>query len=243
MKQCEQMNKVRVCDALSKTALFEGLERSTFQNYCGLTRVKKYKKGEIVCSEGELCMNIGVIQKGQIAMQKYTSEGDFATIALLKPGDYFGDDLVFGSINTYHFTFEAMEPSEVLYVGKDTLNALFDHSSVVKNNFLRLLSDRVNKQNKRIALLSQKSIRHKIAFYLLDLRFELEVKGHKSNVIRLPLSKEVIAKLLAMPRPSFSRELINMQNQGLIKVCGRDIELLDISRLESEVVEGYNYEK
>lgn len=234
---------IKACEALSRTVLFAGLERSTFQNYCSLTRVKTFSKGEIVAAEGDICTSIGVIEKGRIAIQKYTSGGDFATIALLKPGEFFGEDLIFGSSNVYTFTLEAMSLSEVLFVNKDTLYALLDKSQVVKDNFLKLLSDRVNSQNRRIALLSQKSIRHKIAFYLLELRAEQTSGGKNINTVHLPVSKEVIAKLLAMPRPSFSRELIQMQKAGLIEVDGREIRLLDVLRLESEVVEGFIYER
>lgn len=234
---------IKACEALSRTVLFAGLERSTFQNYCSLTRVKTFSKGEIIAAEGDICTSIGVIEKGRIAIQKYTSGGDFATIALLKPGEFFGEDLIFGSSNIYTFTLEAMSLSEVLFVNKDTLYALLDKSQVVKDNFLKLLSDRINLQNRRIALLSQKSIRHKIAFYLLELRAELTSAGKNTNIVHLPVSKEVIAKLLAMPRPSFSRELIQMQKAGLVEVDGREIKLLDVLRLESEVVEGFIYER
>jgi CRP-like cAMP-binding protein len=234
---------IKACEALSRTVLFAGLERATFQDYCSLTRLRSFAKGEIIAAEGDVCTSIGVIEKGRIAMQKYTSGGDFATIALLQPGDFFGEDLIFGSSNMYTFTLEAMSVSEVLFVNKETLNALLDRSQVVKNNFLRILSDRVNSQNRRIALLSQKSIRHKIAFYLLDLRGEKGGGSNQGDTVHLPVSKEVIAKLLAMPRPSFSRELMQMQKDGLLEVSGREIRLKDIERLESEIVEKYQYER
>ncbi len=232
---------IRACEALSKTSLFQGLERSTFQEYCFLTRLRTFAKGEIVAAEGDVCSSIGVIEKGRIAIQKYTSGGEYATIALLKPGDFFGEDLIFGSSNVYTFTLEAMSLSEVLFVNKDTLNALIERSRVVRDNFSRILSDRILEQNKRIALLSQKSIRQKIAYYLLDLRSEKTGAAENGDTVRLPVSKEVVAKLLAMPRPSFSRELILMQKDGLIDYDGRSIRLLDILRLEAEVVEGFLY--
>jgi CRP-like cAMP-binding protein len=109
------------------------------------------------------------------------------------------------------------------------------------NNFLRMLSDRVAAQNSRIALLSQKSIRHKIAFYLLELRNGQHPGSTGSVTVELPVSKEVVAKLLAMPRPSFSRELIAMESDGLIEVKGRDVRLLDVATLENDVVEGFQF--
>ena len=231
---------MKACDALGRTALFAGLDRLTFQHYCSLTKVRTYARGEILAAEGDSCGSIGVIEQGQIAMQKYTSSGDFATIGLLEAGDFFGEDLIFGSSSIFTFTLEAMSTAEVLYVSRETLRALLDKSPVILNNFLRILSDRVAAQNSRIALLSQKSLRHKIAFYLLELRTRIGAsEDHGRTVVELPASKEVVAKLLAMPRPSFSRELIAMEADGLIEVKGRKIYILDVSTLENDVVEGF----
>jgi len=230
---------IKPCDALSRTLLFAGLDRSTFQNYCSLTKAKSFNKGEILAAEGDICTSIGVIEQGQVALQKYTSSGDFTTISLLGPGDFFGEDLIFGNSNIFTFTIEAMTQSEILFIGKDTLRSLLDRSPVVLNNFLQILSDRVSAQNSRIALLSQKSLRHKIAFYLLDLRGRQHPGNPLETMVTLPVSKEVVAKLLAMPRPSFSRELIAMEEDGLIKVNGRMIKLLDVPTMENEVIEGF----
>ena len=61
-----------------------------------------------------------------------------------------------------------------------------------------------------------------------------------TQAVELPVSKEVVARLLAMPRPSFSRELINMEREGLIRVSGRVIWLLDPDGLERGVIEGFS---
>ncbi len=230
---------IKPCDALAKTSLFSGLDRVTFHHYCSVTKVRSFARGEIVAAEGDFCNSIGVIEQGQIAMQKYTSSGDFATIGLLGPGEFFGEDLIFGSSNVFTFTLEAMSQTEVLFVNKDILSSLMDKSPVILNNFLQILSDRVTTQNSRIALLSQKSLRHKIAFYLLELRTEQHPGSSGSVTVQLPVSKEVVAKLLAMPRPSFSRELIAMENDGILEVNGRSIRLVDVSSLENDVVEGF----
>lgn len=139
------------------------------------------------------------------------------------------------------FTLEAMTDSEVLFISKNVLRELMDSSPEILNNFFRILSDRVNVQNSRIALLSQKSLRHKIAYYLLELRTLQHPSSTGPVSVSLPVSKEVVAKLLAMPRPSFSRELIAMEKGGLLEVHGRTILLLDVAALESDVVEGLQY--
>jgi CRP-like cAMP-binding protein len=182
-----------------------------------------------------------MIVDGQLAMQKYTSGGDFATLALLGPGEVFGENLIFGTRKTHPTTIEAVTNSKIIMISKDMLMHLLGNSPAIMSNFLRILSDRVQMQNRRITLLSQKS--------LLDLlRDQLEKEGEtpktarqlvSTQAVELPVSKEVVSRLLAMPRPSFSRELIAMERDGLIRVSGRVIWLLDLDGLERGVIEGF----
>lgn len=229
---------IKSCDVLAKSSLFSGLERSVYQKFCAGAKYRSFAKGELIAAQGDTCGNIGVIHTGQIGMQKYTSSGEFSTIALLGPGDFFGEDLIFGSSAVYTFTLEAMSLCDVIFLGKDILCALMEDSPVILNNFLKILSDRINLQNRRIALLSQRTLRHKIAYYLMELKKEQCGDRQGEDLIELPVSKEVVAKLLAMPRPSFSRELIAMEKDQLINVNGRFIRLLDTKTMEEDIAEG-----
>jgi len=239
----------KLCDVLSDTPLFSGLTHELFHSYCNKTTIRLVWKGEVLFNEGDPCTGIGMIMEGQLAMQKYSSSGDFATIELLGPGDIFGEYMIFGTRKNYTVTIEAVTNSKIIFITREMLLSILAQSPGVMNNFLTILSDRIQTQNRRISLLSQKSLRQKIANYLLELlRDQLEKEGESPKTIRktvstqaveLPVSKEVVSRLLAMPRPSFSRELISMERDGLIRVSGRVIWLLDLDGLEKGVIEGF----
>jgi len=231
----------KLCDVLSDTPLFSGLTHELFHSYCNKTTIRLVWKGEVLFNEGDPCTGIGMIMEGQLAMQKYSSSGDFATIELLGPGDIFGEYMIFGTRKNYTVTIEAVTNSKIIFITREMLLSILAQSPGVMNNFLTILSDRIQTQNRRISLLSQKSLRQKIANYLLELlRDQLEKEGESPKTIRktvstqaveLPVSKEVVSRLLAMPRPSFSRELIIMDRDGLLRVSGRVIWLLDLDCL------------
>ncbi len=239
----------KICDTLAETPLFAGLNHDMFHEYCGKTSIRLVWKGEVIVNEGDPCNGIGMIIDGQLAMQKYTSAGDFATLELLGAGDIFGEYLIFGNKKNYSVTIEAVTNSKIIFISREMLMTLLYQSPAIMKNFLTILSDRVLAQNRRISLLSQKSLRQKIANYLLELlRDQMEKEGENPKTVRktvstqaveLPVSKEVVSRLLAMPRPSFSRELISMERDGLIRVSGRVIWLLDLDRLERGVIEGF----
>lgn len=239
----------KICDIFATTPLFSGMDHSIFHDLCSKTSIKMVWKGEVLVNEGDACNGIGLIIEGQLAMQKYTSSGDFATLELLGTGEMFGEYLIFGARKNYPVTIEAVTNSKVIFLTREIVINLLNQNPEIMDNFLGILSDRVQAQNRRISLLSQKSLRQKIANYLLELlREQLEEEGESprsvgrtvsTQAVELPVSKEVVARLLAMPRPSFSRELISMERDGLIRVSGRVIWLTDLPRLERGVIEGF----
>ena len=62
-----------------------------------------------------------------------------------------------------------------------------------------------------------------------------EVKEQKSSSIILKNTKEEIAALLGVPRPSLSRELINLRDMNYIEFNRKVIKVLDIEGLEEEL--------
>ncbi|MDD3930893.1 MAG: Crp/Fnr family transcriptional regulator [Clostridiaceae bacterium] len=239
----------KICETLSDTPLFHGLNHDLFHEYCSQTSIRMVWRGEVLYHEGDPCTGIGMIIEGQLATQKYANSGDFATLELLGAGDIFGEYLIFGDRHTYPVTIEAVTNGKVIIISKEILMSLLYHNPEMMQNFLTILSNRVQAQNRRISLLSQKSLRQKIAHYLVELLHDqLEAEGEtprtakrivSTQAVELPVSKEVVARLLAMPRPSFSRELISMERDGLIRVSGRVIWLVDLDRLEQGVIEGF----
>ncbi|HHT44414.1 MAG TPA: Crp/Fnr family transcriptional regulator [Fastidiosipila sp.] len=239
----------RICDILGSTALLEGLTHELYHDFCSTTNIRTVWKGEVIAEEGSTARGVYVILEGQIAEQKHSSSGEFTTINLYGPLEMFGEDLVFATRKKYQTTFEAVTNSKLVFLSREQLLAMISKSAQLLHNFMRVLSDRLTAQKRRINLLSQKSLRQKIASYLLDLLHDqLEQNGQtfeeasrviSTHAVELPVSKEVVSRLLAMPRPSFSRELISMERDGLIRVSGRVIWLMDVESLAKGLIEGF----
>ena len=75
---------------------------------------------------------------------------------------------------------------------------------------MNLISKSVMKLQGKVKILSQKTIREKILFYIKN-----EIKRTKNKTIKIN-SKEELAKILNIPRPSLSRDLILLKEDGYI---------------------------
>lgn len=239
----------KLCDFLAMTKLFDGLNHNVYGDYCEQTNIHIYWKGEFIAREGDVSSGVGIIVEGQVAKQKYSQDGDSATLDLLEVGHTFGEDLIFSEDNKFDFSLEAVSSVKVVYVRREDLFEMINRSPQMLSNLLGLLSDHIQDQNKRIYTLSQRTLRQKISAYLLELLDLQLIAENKTlseasqivstHAVELPASKEVVSRLLAMPRPSFSRELIAMEKDGLVRVSGRVIWLCDLEGLESGIVGDY----
>ncbi len=231
----------KICETIASTKLFAGLDHDLYHEYCVNTPIHTFWKGQLIVMEGDLCKGIGVVMEGRIARQKYTPSGEFTTLELLGEGSIFGEDQIFSTHKQFSYSLEALTHVKTVHVSREDILALISKSPRLLLNYLALLSDRGLEQDQRIHLLSQKTLRLKISGYLLALLEEQlskegkmlrdAIDGSTATSVELPVSKEVVARLLAMPRPSFSRELISMEKDGLVRVDGRVVWLEDIQGL------------
>jgi CRP-like cAMP-binding protein len=84
--------------------------------------------------------------------------------------------------------------------------------------------------NKKIEYLSAKSIRSKVSNYLLDIS---RVNG--GIIFKIPMKRHELADYLNMPRPSFSREMGLMRDEGIIEFDGSLIKIKNILILEKSI--------
>lgn len=223
-----------IVDALSINFLFKEIGKEQLENILKelVYRRLKYKKGEIIANEGEPCSTLGVILKGKIEIQRLYSSGKNIVLSRFEKGDVFGEAILFASDSVYPATVMAITDCEILYINKEEILKIFIKNEIALSNFLSLLSNKIMILNSKIKNISFKSVRQKVINYILVKSED----GRLSSVV-LKENKETIAAELGIPRPSLSRELMNLRELGYIKFDRNTIDILDLEALEAEMLE------
>lgn len=193
---------------------------------------KKYSKGQIVASEGDECSSLGLVINGKIEIQRIYSSGKCLVLKQMEAGEVFGEAIIFSKKNEYPATIIASTECEISYIKKEDIIKLCLNEEAVLKNFIMLLSDKIFVLNRKIKTISFKSVRQKVVNFILE-----QTKEQKNTVIKLKLSKEQIASLLGIPRPSFSRELMKLRDDRLIEFDRNIIKVIDLESLEEELLE------
>jgi len=173
--------------------------------------IKSYSKNQIIYNEDDLVLNIGIVYSGEIRIETSTIDGFNFEIQILREGAIFGDALVYEESPLVPGNISSITDSKVIFIERNNFKKLLKDNHVFLENYLEYNAKRNIKQQFKIKLLGQPSIKEKILFYLKE-----EMKKQKSNKIKLNMNKENLSSFLGLNRPSLSRELMRMKKDGII---------------------------
>ncbi len=218
---------------LTKCVLFRSLNSEEIKNLMSSVKysIKHFDKDQTIAIEGDDCNNLGIIIKGHIEIHKSFSSGKVVTINHFESGNIFGEALVFSGIHSYPATLISNDDTEIMFISREDVLEMMSLNKAVLHNFMGVLSNRILMLNERLTNLTYDTVRKKIANILL-----LEYARQRSSNLILPYSRKKMAELLNIPRPSLSRELINMKEDGLIDFYKNRFKILDRKSLEDTLL-------
>ncbi len=218
---------------LQRSLLFRGIGEDSLAVMleCLKPRIRRCRQREIIVTRGQPFEGLGIIAGGRVALTRDMYSGNRIILGLLDEGDIFGEMVAFSDSKVWPMTVIAHEDSVLLFLppGKITgtcSNICASHSALIMN-MLTILSNRVLMLDRKIEHISAGSIRGKVSSYLLDMYRQ----AGKAD-FTIPLKRHELADYLGIPRPSLSREMIDMQRDGIIAFKGSDIEVKNVLELE-----------
>ncbi|MBC8059035.1 MAG: Crp/Fnr family transcriptional regulator [Clostridiaceae bacterium] len=190
-------------------------------------KIVRYSKGQVVHNEDDLCICLSIILEGNIEIQKIDAMGKLLTVAEFTVGSTFGENLIFGDRKKYPMTVFSKTETIVLEIKKESVSTLCQLDPKFMLEFLNTVSNRAMVLNSKLKEVTLKTIRQKISDFLL-----LQYNKTEKVEINIGMTKKDWADKLGVQRPSLSRELIKMKEDGIIDYEKDIIIIKDIDALE-----------
>jgi CRP/FNR family transcriptional regulator, dissimilatory nitrate respiration regulator len=209
-------------DILGETPLFSGLPEDQIRAVEAIAVEKSLTRGEIIFSEGDAGNGFYVVASGSVKVYKVSSEGKEQILHIFGTGEPFGEVPVFSG-QRFPANAQAIKVSRVLFFHRDRFVSLVVKNPSLALNMLAVLSVRLRQFTRQIENLSLKEVPARLATYLIYLSEEQKDRER----VRLAISKGQLASLLGTIPETLSRIFTRMASQNLIRVKGREIELMD----------------
>lgn len=215
----------RIHDLLAHAPMFRDLSPEELARIAAGTREVRADRGQILFQRNDPCEGFHIVVFGQVKLTVGTPAGAEKVVDILGPGASFGEALMFTE-RPYVVAATALADSLLLHVGKDTLFDEIARDPKLARLMLAGLSVRLHMLVRDVEALTLHSATQRVIGYLAHLQDE-----GGAGRITLPAQKSLVASRLNLTPEYFSRILHELEDDGIIAIDGRDIDIRDAQRL------------
>jgi CRP-like cAMP-binding protein len=212
---------------LSQSPVFRGISPDEMENLLIDTQyqIKKFSKGDMLAFREDKCENLMIVLKGSVKGEMLDPSGKSIKIEDIMAPYPIASAFLFGQRNQFPVNVTANEEVEVFFLSKNSVIEMFQKNKVFLTNYLNSISNRSQFLANKLMFLNFKTIKGKLANYLLKL------SAPDKTEITLPKSQAEMAQFFGVTRPSFARSLKEMEQEGLIETNRREIKILNKQQL------------
>jgi len=207
---------------IAASLLFQGLPSSQLAELAGITEVLEYGRREPIFFEGDDATGFYMVSQGQVKIFKMSMDGREKILHVFGPGEPFGEVPVFHGL-PFPANATALSRSSLLFFPRQGFVDLITAHPSMAMNMLAVLAQRLRRFATQIEHLSLKEVPGRLASHLLYLLDE----QHARDQVTLEVPKGQLASLLGTTPETLSRILGRLADDGLIRVRGRRIDILD----------------
>lgn len=209
--------------ALTNNPLFRGItpERLSADLEAISFHARSYKKGEILARQGDVCNRLVILTKGSVRGEMIDYSGRLVKVEDIAAPRALAPLFLFGEENRFPVEVTANEPTEVIELSKSSVLNLFRKNEQFLENYMNLSANYARTLSDKLFFMSFKTIRQKLASYLLRLH-----KQQQQLHITLDRSQQELSDYFGVSRPSLARELAHMQEDGLLIAERKHITIL-----------------
>jgi len=202
-----------------------------------LDRVVRSKRplsrGELLYRQGEPMRSLYVSRDGAFKTTATDADGNAQVLGIHLSGEIIGLD-GFGS--GYHQTdAEALQAASVCELPLERLESLLAQLPSLQRQVLRVVGRGRDQDQSHLEILGRRHADERMLLFLHSLRERYRLLSRDPDRITLPMSREDMASYLGVVLETVSRSLGRLQDEGLIHVRGRQLQILDAERLAERV--------
>ena len=205
---------------------------STLKSFVEGRKLDKYKKKQVIFSEGNHPNCLYYIEKGKVKVYKTNDNGKELTVSLYSSGDFFGyTSLLQG--NTYQKSAEAIADSEIAAIPKSEFEELINSNPEIAKKFINLLAKNVSEKEQQLLNIAYNSLRKKVADALVSVQHKFKKNDDEQFVLNM--SRENLSTIAGTATESLIRTLSEFKSEKIIDIKGGNIIILDSDKLQKMI--------
>lgn len=209
---------------LAATDLFRHLDAAALAQLDSVAVNRTYRRGEVVFTEGAEPDSLFVVARGRIAIANKSIDGRESMVALMEPGDLFGEMGLFDGLGRSAEA-RALEPSSLVALPYAPLRELYEHRPDLLWHVVALLAGRLRSMDEALADSVFLDVTGRTAKRLLEIAGDLDE-------FTLPITQEELAGMVGASRERVNKAIASFIRLGWMQQRDRAYLITDRRQLE-----------
>lgn len=219
---------------LKNCPLFERINPEQARQLETVSRMKTFTKGELVYLPADAGESVMLLTAGRIKLFHLTGDGKQVLLALIEPGEIFGELALFSGSPREEFA-EAMTKTSVVWIPQSAIQNLMETEAHVALGITKLMGFRRQRVENRLKALLFRSNRERLIHLLVDLADQYGLKTRDGVLLKIKLSHQELASIIGSTRETVTILLGELQSEGSIVIQRRQIILKNLGALAHSV--------
>jgi CRP/FNR family cyclic AMP-dependent transcriptional regulator len=215
---------------LHQTPLFASLDLEGASALRELLTEQVVLKGEVLFYEGEPGNDLFLILEGKIKLGHASTDGRESLMAVLGPGEMFGELSLFDP-GPRTSTAKALTETHALRLSNAQLMPWLAGRPEVAASLLQALARRLRRTNEAMADLVFSDVPGRVAKALMELGEKFGTLTPNGLLVTHDLTQEELAQLVGASRETVNKALADFSQRGWITLESRQVLILDVDRL------------
>ena len=191
----------------------------------------RMERGDVLFHEGDQGDKLYVIVEGKIKLGRTSADGRENLLAILGPGEMFGELSLFDP-GPRTATATAIAEPQILGLSNEQLQRFITARPYVAGTLLAALARRLRRTNENLADLVFTDVPGRVAKALLDLSRRFGRPVENGVMVAHDLTQEELAQLVGASRETVNKALADFASRGWLKLEARAVLLQDLDRLQ-----------
>ncbi len=216
---------------LRELCLPVGLSHDNLDRLDSLVASRRHvARGQVLFRAGEAFVSLYAVRTGFFKTCVSSPDGRDQVTGFQMAGDLLGLD----GISTDHHSCDALalEDSQVCIIPFNQLEALSREISELQHQFHKLMSREIVREHGVMLVLGSMRAEERLAVFLLNLTQRLQARGYSASSLVLRMTRDEIGSYLGLTLETVSRGFSKLQDDGVLDVKQRQIQVLDTAKLQ-----------
>ena len=189
-------------------------------------QVKHFRSGEMLAQAGEEVDKAMLLLEGRLQGEMVDFAGNSLKIEEMDPPQMVAAAFLFGPASTFPVFLSAKSDGKILILPKKEFTTMLCLEPRVMVNSLNIVSGKAQFLTGKITFLSLKTIREKVAYYLMQ-----RMRNGENGVVSMDVTQTSLADLFGVTRPSLTRTILDMEKQGILAWSRDSVTILSYNTL------------